>query len=72
MTSIIDDIHITIPYLIISFAYEHFQTKLHAIGDAPPNSLKDSNANPKMKRSEEEGIGAFSLIRNIFGVKGAC
>jgi hypothetical protein len=58
MTSIIDEIHIIIPYLIISFAYEHFQTKLHAIGDAPPNSLKDSNANPfeKIRRRRNWGM----------------
>jgi len=30
--SIADDIHIIGPISIISFAYEHFQTKLHAIG----------------------------------------
>jgi hypothetical protein len=30
--SIIDDIHIIGPFFTISFAYEHFQTKLHAIG----------------------------------------
>jgi hypothetical protein len=70
--SIVNDIHITGPYLIISSAYEHFQTELHAIGDPPPNSLKNSNANPKMKTLEEEGIGACSLARSIFGVRGVC
>jgi len=30
--SIVHDIHIINPPSIVSFAYEHFQTKLHAIG----------------------------------------
>jgi hypothetical protein len=38
--------------------------------DAPPNSLKDSIANPKVKTME--GIGVCSLIHNILGVNGAC
>jgi hypothetical protein len=39
--------------------------------DAPPNSLKDSNANINVK-TMEEGIGARSITRNISGVRGAC
>jgi hypothetical protein len=70
--SIVDDIHITWPYLIISSTYEHFQTEFHAIGDAPPNSLKDSNVNPKMKTSKEEGIGACSLAYSTYGVRRVC
>jgi hypothetical protein len=30
--SIVDDIHIISPFSIVSSAYEHFQTELHAIG----------------------------------------
>jgi hypothetical protein len=30
--SIVDDTHIIGPFSIVSFAYEHFQTKLHVIG----------------------------------------
>jgi hypothetical protein len=40
--------------------------------DAPLNSLKDSNANPKMKSIEEERIGACFLVRNTSEVTGAC
>jgi hypothetical protein len=35
------------------------------------NSLKDSNANPKMKTTKE-GVGARSLAHNTFKVRGAC
>jgi hypothetical protein len=37
--------------------------------DAPPNSLIDSNAIPKVKTTKE-GISARSLIRSTLGVKG--
>jgi len=40
-----------------------------ASDDAPPHSLKDSNANLKMKVTEEEGIGVRSLIHSILGVE---
>jgi hypothetical protein len=40
--------------------------------DAPPNSLKDSNANLNVKTMEEEKIGAHSIICSIYGVRGAC
>jgi len=33
--------------------------------DAPPNSLKDSNACLKVKTMEEEGVGVCSLTCNI-------
>jgi len=39
--------------------------------DAPPNSWKDSNANPKMK-TIKEGIGERSLTCNISMVKKTC
>jgi len=41
------------------------------VSDALPNSLKDSNASPKMKIIEE-GIGIRSFIRNTLGVKRVC
>jgi hypothetical protein len=37
--------------------------------DAPPNSLKDSNANSKMKIMKEKGVGVCFLIHNTSGVK---
>jgi hypothetical protein len=38
--------------------------------DAPPSSLKDSVASPKVKTMEAEGVGARSLIYNTLGVEG--
>ncbi len=38
--------------------------------DTPPNSLKNSNASPKVKTIEEEGVGAQFLTRNTSGVGG--
>jgi hypothetical protein len=40
--------------------------------DTPPNSLKDSNASPKIKTTKEKGVGVSSLAYNISEVKGAC
>jgi len=40
--------------------------------DAPPNSLKDSNANPKVKITEEKKIGVHFLVCDTLGVKEAC
>jgi hypothetical protein len=40
--------------------------------DTPPNSSKDSNASPKLKTMEEEGIGAHSLAYNIYRVRKVC
>jgi hypothetical protein len=34
------------------------------MGDAPPSSLMDSTASPKMKTTKEEKIGVRSLARN--------
>jgi hypothetical protein len=39
-------------------------------GDTPPNSLKDSNANPKVKTMERVGI--CSLTHNTLGVRRVC
>jgi len=40
--------------------------------DTPPNSLKDSNASPKMKIVEEKGVGVHSLTHSTLGVRRAC
>ncbi len=40
--------------------------------DAPPNSLMDSTANPKVKTTEGKRIGAHSLARSTLGVERAC
>ncbi len=40
--------------------------------DAPPNSLKNSNACPKVKTMKEKGVGVHSLDCNTSGVRGAC
>jgi len=40
--------------------------------DAPPNSLKDSNACPKVKTLKEKGVGVCSLNCNISRVRRAC
>jgi hypothetical protein len=49
---------------------KHFQSKKFI--DAPPNSLKDSNVNPKVKIMEAKRVRVRSLIHNTLGVKGAC
>jgi hypothetical protein len=38
--------------------------------DAPPNSLKDSNASPKMETTE--GVGICYLTHSIWGVRRLC
>jgi hypothetical protein len=38
--------------------------------NAPPHSLKDSNASPKVKTIKEKGIGVHSLMHNTLGVEG--
>ncbi len=38
--------------------------------DAPPSSLMDSIASPKVKTLEGEGVGVRSLACNILGVEG--
>jgi hypothetical protein len=37
---------------------------------APPNSLIDSNANPKVKITKEVRLRARFLVRNTLGVEG--
>ncbi len=38
--------------------------------DAPPNSLMDSTANPKVKTAEGEGVEACSLARSTLRLEG--
>jgi len=38
------------------------------LSDAPPNSLVDSNANPKMKTTK--GVRVRSFVQSTLGVKG--
>jgi len=35
--------------------------------DTPPNSLKDSNASPKLKTTEEEGMGHTFWLTTLLG-----
>jgi hypothetical protein len=39
--------------------------------DAPPNSSKYSNMNPKMKTTKEKKVGVCSLMQHFGGKKGA-
>jgi hypothetical protein len=41
-----------------------------SIHDAPLHSLKNSNVNPKVKTTKEEGIGVRSLTPSTLRVKG--
>ncbi len=56
---------------VLPIPYTFFYSNCNK-NDAPSNSLKDSNANPKMKTIEEEKIGVHFLVRNTLGVRGAC
>jgi hypothetical protein len=38
--------------------------------DAPPNSFMDSTANPKVKTTKREGVGAQSFAHSTLGVEG--
>jgi hypothetical protein len=49
---------------------EKKKKKVTTVIDAPPSSLMDSPANPKMKIMKGNEIGARSLVRNTLGVKG--
>ncbi len=40
------------------------------VGDAPPSSLMDSIANPNVKTTKREKVGAHSLNHNISKVEG--
>jgi len=41
-----------------------------ALYGAPPSSLMDSIANPKVKTMEGEGVGAHFLAHSTLGVEG--
>ncbi len=47
-----------------------WHNQLKALDDAPPNSLMDSTACPKVKTMEGKGVGTRYLARNISGVEG--
>jgi len=55
---------------IQTFIIINFNILFIGMGDAPPSSLMDSIANPKVKKTKGEGIGACSLARNTLRVKG--
>jgi hypothetical protein len=40
------------------------------VSDAPPHSLKDSNANQKVETTEKKGVGVRSLTCNTLRVEG--
>ncbi len=46
--------------------------KEQVICDTPPNSLKDSNANLKVKTTDKKEVVIHSLIHNTSGVKRVC
>jgi len=43
------------------------EIKPHTKLDTPPSSLMDPTANPKVKTTKGEGVGALSLARNTSG-----
>jgi len=53
------------PLWILSFVVD-------MMDDAPPNSLKNSNVNLKVKIAKKKRVGVHSLVRNTSGVRGAC
>jgi hypothetical protein len=55
----------------ISFSGGRTSLPHQANSDAPPNSLKDLDANSKVKTTEKE-VGVCSLSHSTWGVKGAC
>ncbi len=56
----------------MSFSGEGTSSPHRVNSNAPPNSLKDSNASPKVKTMEEEGVGVHSLTCNTSRVRGVC
>jgi hypothetical protein len=45
-------------------------TNAQELCDAPPSSLMDSTASPKVKKMEGEGVGVRSLAHSTMGVEG--
>ncbi len=66
-TKQVDDVNFH--HFTISFngLLEHSHVSIH---DAPPHSLKDSNANPKVETTKEKKVGVCSLAHNTLGVEG--
>jgi hypothetical protein len=54
-----------------AFVFKGYLSYNLCVYDAPPNSLKDSNASPKMKTTKKR-VGARSLIHSISKVRRAC
>jgi hypothetical protein len=50
--------------------YIGFESNWWKSNDAPLSSSMDSTANPKVKITEGDGVGACSLVRNTLGVEG--
>jgi hypothetical protein len=48
--------------------WEPLKNMIRKHNDAPPHSLKDSNASPKVK-TIKEGVGVCSLTHNTSGVE---
>jgi hypothetical protein len=48
----------------------YYGSKVVIMYDAPPSSLMDSVASPKVKTMEGKGVRASSLTRNTLGVEG--
>jgi hypothetical protein len=46
---------------------EFYENECKSTIDAPPSSLMDSTASPKMKTSERKGVRACSLAHSIWG-----
>jgi len=56
--------------VVLFVSYQGDQVpKWDMVIDAPPYSLKNSNASPKVE-TMEEGVGVRSLVRNTLGVEG--
>jgi hypothetical protein len=67
--------HHGMPQFIVSdkntkFMFRKVGMKLSFSIDAPPNSWIDSTTSPKVKTSEKQGVGAYSLGHNTLRVEG--
>ncbi len=65
-----------VPFIMVAYYHKILNSQVKernniaCISDTPPNSLKDTNTNPKMITTEEEGIGVCSLICSTSKVRG--
>jgi hypothetical protein len=55
---------------VLKLATKHYNSSSWRSYDAPPHSLKDSNANSKVKTTK--GVRVCSLAHSTSGVRGAC